>query len=76
MVKYVVIVNVASRMDTNGLIDRIHTTEEVGKILIELNFPYKPVCRGAMNIKGKGMMSTYLIDSNQKVMIEEYLGFF
>ncbi|CAG2107281.1 unnamed protein product [Medioppia subpectinata] len=69
-------VNVASRMDTNGLIDRIHTTEEVGKILIEFNFPYKPVCRGAMNIKGKGMMSTYLIDSNQKVMIEEYLGFF
>ena len=67
--------NVASRMDTNGVVDKIHTTEEVAKILIDLESEYKPYSRGKMNIKGKGELTTYLIDCDNE-SIEELYGLF
>ncbi|CAG2165322.1 unnamed protein product [Oppiella nova] len=66
-------VNVASRMDTNGLTEQIHTTEVVANLLNALNYDIKPVCRGPIDIKGKGIIDTYLIDTQQE-MIDEYYG--
>ena len=54
-------VNVASRMDTFGLLNHIHITEEVARILLENNL-FNLVCRGLVDIKGKGKLVTYLID--------------
>ena len=56
------VVNVASRMDSNGVVNKIHTTEKVAETLKENSHEYQPYCRGPMNIKGKGLMNTYLID--------------
>lgn len=62
-------------MDTNGVVDKIHTTEEAAKILIDLNSEYKPYSRGLMDIKGKGKINTYLIDCDNET-IEELFGLF
>ena len=70
---FVCAVNVASRMDTNGLTEQIHTTEVVANLLNALNYDIKPVCRGPIDIKGKGIINTYLIDTQQE-MIDEYYG--
>lgn len=52
-------VNVASRMDSTGLMDHIQVTEDVYEILKDKNYPLK--CRGSINVKGKGTMTTYLM---------------
>ncbi|XP_059489489.1 adenylate cyclase type 5 [Neocloeon triangulifer] len=52
-------VNVASRMDSTGLLDSIQVTQEVYKILCERN--YSLTCRGPVDVKGKGEMVTYLL---------------
>lgn len=53
-------VNVASRMDTTGVLDNIQVTEEVYDILSSKGFPL--TCRGAIEVKGKGSMVTYFLD--------------
>ncbi|MEQ1917651.1 MAG: adenylate/guanylate cyclase domain-containing protein [Elusimicrobiota bacterium] len=51
-------VNVASRMESHGVIGRVHLSEEAAKRLP----PGRAVePRGAMEIKGKGVMTTYLL---------------
>nr|XP_056718952.1 adenylate cyclase type 2 isoform X1 [Euleptes europaea] len=52
-------VNVASRMDSTGVLDKIQVTEETSKILQTLG--YICTCRGIINVKGKGDLQTYFV---------------
>lgn len=53
-------VNVASRMDSTGIQDHIQITEDVYNII--KNSPkFNFSCRGNINVKGKGAMTTYLM---------------
>ena len=61
-------------MDSNGMIDKIHTTERAADILKD-NSEYKPYLRGSMNIKGKGLMNTYLIDCEVEDFGLDWIGF-
>ncbi|KAL6431584.1 hypothetical protein ACFW04_007269 [Cataglyphis niger] len=53
-------VNVASRMDSTGVLDGIQVTQEVRDILIAKGYPL--TCRGTIQVKGKGSMITYFLD--------------
>lgn len=53
-------VNVASRMDSTGVLDGIQVTQEVYDILSSKGFPL--TCRGSIQVKGKGSMVTYFLD--------------
>lgn len=57
-------VNVASRMETTAEPNKIQITEEVYQILSEFNInqEFKFTCRGSINVKGKGFMTTYYLD--------------
>jgi len=59
-------VNVASRMDTNGVPGQIHITESMAQILMDCNL-FNLYCRGSINIKGKGNVVTYLIDAENEL---------
>uniref|UniRef100_A0A1A9W399 adenylate cyclase n=1 Tax=Glossina brevipalpis TaxID=37001 RepID=A0A1A9W399_9MUSC len=58
-------VNVASRMDSTGLVDHIQVTEEIYQILKPRN--YDLTCRGSINVKGKGTMITYFLKGQSAV---------
>lgn len=53
-------VNVASRMDSTGVLDFIQVTQDMYEILKD-NPAYPFKCRGNINVKGKGNMTTYLL---------------
>lgn len=57
-------VNVASRMESTCEIGRIQITEEVYEILKDFNHEqnFQFTSRGSINVKGKGMMTTYYLD--------------
>ncbi|XP_065088685.1 adenylate cyclase type 6 [Ochlerotatus camptorhynchus] len=52
-------VNVASRMDSTGVMDHIQVTEDVYEIVKDKG--YSLTCRGTIDVKGKGTMVTYLM---------------
>ncbi|KAL6489097.1 hypothetical protein MHYP_G00028380 [Metynnis hypsauchen] len=52
-------VNVASRMDSTGVLGKIQVTEETSRILLALG--YTCSCRGIINVKGKGELKTYFV---------------
>ncbi|XP_067467561.1 adenylate cyclase type 2b isoform X3 [Thunnus thynnus] len=52
-------VNVASRMETTGVLGKIQVTEETSSILSTLG--YMCSCRGIINVKGKGELKTYFV---------------
>ncbi|TRY93893.1 hypothetical protein DNTS_016039 [Danionella cerebrum] len=52
-------VNVASRMDSTGLLGKIQVTEETSCVLQTLG--YLCTCRGIINVKGKGELKTYFV---------------
>ncbi|XP_066539140.1 adenylate cyclase type 2 isoform X2 [Hoplias malabaricus] len=52
-------VNVASRMDSTGVLGKIQVTEETSRILLALG--YTCTCRGIINVKGKGELKTYFV---------------
>uniref|UniRef100_A0A183C6S6 adenylate cyclase n=1 Tax=Globodera pallida TaxID=36090 RepID=A0A183C6S6_GLOPA len=54
-------VNVASRMDSSGIPGRIQVTDETKQILEREGFHFE--CRGEINVKGKGLMTTFLLRS-------------
>jgi len=56
-------VNVASRMESHGVIGEIQASEKTFNIL---KGKYIFENRGPLNIKGKGMMNTYLLKSAKK----------
>ncbi len=51
-------VNIASRMDSTGVECRIQVSEESHCVLSSMNYAFD--YRGTVNVKGKGMMRTYL----------------
>lgn len=53
------VVNVSSRMDSTGILDHIQITQEVYDILKVRG--YDMVCRGQVDVKGKGTMTTYFL---------------
>ncbi|XP_064103629.1 adenylate cyclase type 2-like [Macrobrachium nipponense] len=57
-------VNVASRMDSTGLMGSIQVTEETAAILQSAGLPCE--CRGPRHIKGKGTLVTYVSKLNSK----------
>ncbi|XP_067303732.1 adenylate cyclase type 4-like isoform X2 [Pseudorasbora parva] len=56
-------VNVASRMDSTGVLDKIQVTEETAHVAQMLG--YSVTLRGVINVKGKGQLTTYFIDTEQ-----------
>ncbi|XP_054714099.1 adenylate cyclase type 2-like [Uloborus diversus] len=52
-------VNVASRMDSCGVMGKIQVTEDTAKTLMEHN--YECECRGTIYVKGKGNLTTYFV---------------
>ncbi|XP_060810823.1 Ca(2+)/calmodulin-responsive adenylate cyclase isoform X2 [Amyelois transitella] len=58
-------VNVASRMDSTGLPNHTQITEEVYQVLKDM--PYRFACRGFVNVKGKGQMTTYFLTDRAPV---------
>ncbi|MFC1769471.1 adenylate/guanylate cyclase domain-containing protein [Nitrospirota bacterium] len=55
-------VNIASRMESNGLPGRIQVTEKTYDLLKN---KYEFECRGPMTIKGKGEMNVYLLKTTE-----------
>ncbi|PVD30969.1 hypothetical protein C0Q70_10245 [Pomacea canaliculata] len=53
-------VNVASRMDSTGVADKIQVTQEMFVVLMPLG--YRLEMRGSVNVKGKGTMLTYFLE--------------
>lgn len=60
-------VNVASRMDSTGVLDNIQVTTEVHEI-VKTNPNYSFKCRGSINVKGKGTMTTYVMSGLQSAI--------
>lgn len=55
-------VNIASRMESHGVIGRVHCSDATYQLL-RYNFNFEE--RGAIDIKGKGSMKTYLIGNKK-----------
>uniref|UniRef100_A0A8C2EKP0 adenylate cyclase n=1 Tax=Cyprinus carpio TaxID=7962 RepID=A0A8C2EKP0_CYPCA len=53
-------VNVASRMDSTGVPDRIQVTTDLHQVLSSKG--YQLECRGVVKVKGKGEMTTYFLN--------------
>uniref|UniRef100_A0A665V8M2 adenylate cyclase n=1 Tax=Echeneis naucrates TaxID=173247 RepID=A0A665V8M2_ECHNA len=54
-------VNVASRMDSTGVLDKIQVTEETAKVVESVG--YSVTLRGVVNVKGKGELTTYFVNT-------------
>nr|XP_032816335.1 adenylate cyclase type 2-like isoform X1 [Petromyzon marinus] len=52
-------VNVASRMESTGTVDRIQVTGETAQVLVSLG--YSCESRGSINVKGKGRLETFYV---------------
>ncbi|XP_035265353.1 adenylate cyclase type 5 [Anguilla anguilla] len=53
-------VNVASRMDSTGVPERIQVTTDLYQVLNSYNYTLE--CRGVVKVKGKGEMMTYFLN--------------
>ncbi|XP_055070883.1 adenylate cyclase type 5 [Misgurnus anguillicaudatus] len=53
-------VNVASRMDSTGVPERIQVTTDLYQVLSSYNYILE--CRGLVKVKGKGEMTTYFLN--------------
>ncbi|XP_052003824.1 adenylate cyclase type 5-like isoform X1 [Xyrauchen texanus] len=53
-------VNVASRMDSTGVPERIQVTSDLYQVLSSYNYTLE--CRGVVKVKGKGEMTTYFLN--------------
>lgn len=56
-------VNVASRMDSTGVLDKIQVTEETARMVESVG--YSVTLRGVVNVKGKGELTTYFVNTDQ-----------
>uniref|UniRef100_A0A8C2ASC2 adenylate cyclase n=1 Tax=Cyprinus carpio TaxID=7962 RepID=A0A8C2ASC2_CYPCA len=57
-------VNVASRMDSTGVPERIQVTTDLYQVLSSYNYTLE--CRGVVKVKGKGEMTTYFLNGGPK----------
>uniref|UniRef100_A0A096MHP6 Adenylate cyclase type 4 n=1 Tax=Poecilia formosa TaxID=48698 RepID=A0A096MHP6_POEFO len=55
-------VNVASRMESTGELDKIQVTEETSQIIQSVG--YDVTLRGKVNVKGKGELTTYFVKTD------------
>uniref|UniRef100_A0A673X647 adenylate cyclase n=1 Tax=Salmo trutta TaxID=8032 RepID=A0A673X647_SALTR len=55
-------VNVASRMDSTGVLDKIQVTEETAQVV--KTFGFSVTKRGVITVKGKGELTTYFINTD------------
>ncbi|XP_067124344.1 adenylate cyclase type 2-like [Centruroides vittatus] len=63
-------VNMASRMDSTGIMGRIQVTQKVAEILMkEGNYPCE--CRGEIYVKGKGQIVTFIVKTQYDEGVEE-----
>ncbi|KAM9305879.1 adenylate cyclase type 5 isoform 2-T2 [Gastrophryne carolinensis] len=53
-------VNVASRMDSTGVPERIQVTADLQQVLVANHYSLE--CRGVVKVKGKGEMTTYFLN--------------
>lgn len=53
-------VNVASRLESSGISGRIQVSEQVAQILGK-HGQFEVECRGPIEVKGKGQLTTYLV---------------
>lgn len=53
-------VNVASRLESSGVSGRIQVSEQVAKVLAK-HGQFEVECRGPIEVKGKGRLTTYLV---------------
>jgi len=62
------VVNIASRLEEYGLMDKIHVSEKFYNKFTSGNgnLNIKFIERGDIEIKGKGVMKTYFLESNEK----------
>ncbi|XP_020505029.2 adenylate cyclase type 2-like [Labrus bergylta] len=56
-------VNVASRMDSTGVLDKIQVTEETAQVVESVG--YNVTLRGVVHVKGKGDLKTYFVNTEQ-----------
>ncbi|XP_036968119.1 adenylate cyclase type 4-like isoform X1 [Acanthopagrus latus] len=56
-------VNVASRMDSTGVLDKIQVTEETARMVESVG--HSVTLRGVVNVKGKGELTTYFVNTDQ-----------
>uniref|UniRef100_A0A671W155 adenylate cyclase n=1 Tax=Sparus aurata TaxID=8175 RepID=A0A671W155_SPAAU len=56
-------VNVASRMDSTGVLDKIQVTEETAQMVESVG--HSVTLRGVVNVKGKGELTTYFVNTDQ-----------
>jgi adenylate cyclase len=54
------VVNTASRMESHGVAGRIHVTDSIRQ---QLNESFMLEKRGAIDVKGKGQMHTWFLNS-------------
>ncbi|KAF4651956.1 Nitrogen permease regulator 2, partial [Perkinsus chesapeaki] len=65
-------VNTASRMESHGTEMRVHCSEDTAR---EIADSFDLTCRGQMQVKGKGLMTTYYINKERKAsMLRDYRG--
>ncbi|XP_034425194.1 adenylate cyclase type 4-like isoform X2 [Hippoglossus hippoglossus] len=55
-------VNVASRMDSTGVLDKIQVTEEMAEVVQSMG--YGVTLRGVVHVKGKGELTTYFLNTD------------
>uniref|UniRef100_A0A4W6EBG7 guanylate cyclase n=1 Tax=Lates calcarifer TaxID=8187 RepID=A0A4W6EBG7_LATCA len=65
-------VNTASRMESHGLPDKIHLSPTVYQALKNKSFVIQK--RGEIEVKGKGMMTTYFLERNLGVSEQQIMG--
>ncbi|XP_041635932.1 adenylate cyclase type 2-like [Cheilinus undulatus] len=56
-------VNVASRMDSTGVLDKIQVTEETARMVESVG--HSVTVRGVVHVKGKGDLTTYFVNTDQ-----------
>ncbi|KAM4627539.1 guanylate cyclase soluble subunit beta-2-like [Polymixia lowei] len=65
-------VNTASRMESHGLPNKIHLSPSVYQALKDKGFVLQE--RGVIEVKGKGMMTTYFLERNLRVSRQQIMG--
>jgi len=57
-------VNTASRMESNSIVNQIHLSESTAKLIDSQSTDLKTAYRGEINVKGKGLMHTYWLKTD------------
>lgn len=56
-------VNIASRMESHGVPDRVHVTKVIAE---RLDNVFRIIPRGALEVKGAGLMETFFLEDTAK----------